>query len=112
MTFFNFNILNINSLECLSMNNQECKERPKIINTNNNETVFYPYSIKVNKCNGSCNNINEPYAKLSILDIIKKINVKVFNLMSRINETRQMIWHETCKYVCRLISSICNRRQI
>ena len=77
------------------MNNRERKERRKIINTNNNETAFYPYSIKVNKCNGSCNSINDPYAKLSILDIIKNINVKVFNLMSRINETRKMIWHET-----------------
>ena len=32
--------------------------------------------------------------------------------MSRINETRQIIWHETCKYVCILISAVCNSRQI
>ena len=36
MTFFNFNPLNVNSLECVSMNNQECKKRTKIININNN----------------------------------------------------------------------------
>ena len=79
------------------MNNQECKARPKIINVNNNEPVFYPYSIKVNKCSGSYSNINDPYAILCVLGIIKNINVKVFNLMSRINET---IWHETCKCIC------------
>ena len=79
------------------MNNQECKARPKLIDVNNNEPVFYPHSIKVNKRSGSCSNINDPYAKLCVRDIIKNINVKVFNLMSRINETRQMIWHETCK---------------
>ena len=39
------------------MNNQECKARPKIIDVNSNEPVFYPYSIKVNKCSGSCSNI-------------------------------------------------------
>ena len=72
------------------MNNQECKARPKIIDDNNNESVFYPYSIKVNKCSGSCSNINDPYGKLCVPDIIKNINVKVFNLMSRINETRKM----------------------
>ena len=71
------------------MNNQECKA--KIINVNNNEPAFYPYTIKVNKCSGSCSNINDPYAKLCVPDIIKNVNVMVFNLMSRINETRQII---------------------
>ena len=49
MTFLSPNVLRVNSLECISMNNQECKARRKIININNNEPVFYPYSIKVNK---------------------------------------------------------------
>ena len=91
MTFFNFNVLNSNSLECVSMKNQVCKTRPKIIDVNSNEPVFYPYSIKVHKCRGSCNNINNPYAKLCVPDIIKNVNVKIFNLMSRINETRHII---------------------
>ena len=97
MTFFSFNILNINSLECVSMNNQEYKVRPKIINTNNNEPVFYLYSVKISKCSRKSG---------------KHINAKLFNLMSKINETRQMIWHETCKCVCRLTKSVCNSRQI
>ena len=94
------------------MNNQESKARPKIIDVNNNEPVFYPYSIKVNKYSGSCSNINDPYAKLFVTDIIKNINVKVFNLMSRINEARQITWHETCKCVCTLTSAVYNSRQI
>ena len=83
-----FNLSYVNSLECVSMSNQECKARPKIIDVNNNEPVFYPFSIKVNKCSGNFNNINNPYTKLCVPDIVKNINVKVFNLMSRINETR------------------------
>ena len=78
---------------------------------NSNEPVFYPYSIKVNKCGGSCNNIKIPYVKLCFPDIIKTINVRVFNLMSRVNETRHIIWQETCKCVCRLTASICNSKQ-
>ena len=74
--------------------------------------MFYPYNIKVNKFSGSCNNINNPYAKLCVPDIVKNINVVVFNLMSRINETRLMIWHGTCKCICRLAPSVCNSRQI
>ena len=94
------------------MSNQERKARPKIIDVNNNEPVFYPYSIKVNKCTGSCNNINDPYAKICVPNIIKSTNAKVFNLISRINKTGQIIWHETCKCVCSLISAVCNSRQI
>ena len=77
-------------LKFLSMNNQECRIRPEIININSNEPIFYPYSIKVNKCSGSCNNINDPYSKLCVPDVVKNINVKVFNLMSRTNETRHI----------------------
>ena len=106
-----FSTLKINVLECISMINQECKARPIIIDVNNNEPVFYPYSIKVNKCSGSCNTINDPFAKLCVPDIAKNINVKIFNLMSKINETRQIIWHETCKCICRLTSAICNSKQ-
>ena len=49
-----------NALKCVLMNNQECKIRTKIIDINNNEPLFYPFSSSVNKCN----NINDPYAKL------------------------------------------------
>ena len=90
-TFFNLSY--VDSLECTSMSNQECKGIPKMIDVNNNKRVFYPYSIKVNKYSGSCSNIDDPYAKLCIPDIIKNRNVKVFNLMSRIKETRQILWH-------------------
>ena len=60
MTFFSYNVLNVNSIECVSMNNQECKIRSEIINVNTNEPMFYPYSIKINKCKGSCNIIIDP----------------------------------------------------
>ena len=93
------------------MNNQECKIRPEIINLNTNEPLFYPYIIKINKCKGRCNTINDSYAKICFPDDIKNINVKVFNLMSRTNETRHIKWHKTCKCKCRLDVSVCNNKQ-
>ena len=71
MMFFGCSVLNINPLRCVSMNNQECKIRPKIINVNSNEPSFYPYSIKINKYSGSCKNINDLYAKLCVPDVVK-----------------------------------------
>ena len=70
------------------MNNQECKVKPQIINLNRDEPAFFPFSIKTSKCSGSCSNINNPYAKLCVSDVVKNLNVKVFNLISRTNETR------------------------
>ena len=78
-------------LSCISMNNQACIVRPEIVNVNSNEAAFYPFSIKTSKCNGSCNNINDPYAKICVPDVVKDLNVKVFNLMLRTNETRHKI---------------------
>ena len=72
---------------------------------------FFHFSIKTSKCSGRCNSINDPYAKLRLHDVVKNLNVKVFNLMSRINETRHIEWHETSKCKCRLNSSVSNTKQ-
>ena len=93
------------------MKTSECKLRPEIISINSNNPMFYPFSIKVNKCNGNCNDINDPYARICVSDSVKNLNVKVFNLMSRTNETKQIKWHEKCKCICRLDKIICNNKQ-
>ena len=66
---------------CISMNNQACQVRPETINLNSNEPVFYPFSIRTSECSGSCNNINDPYTKTCVPDVVKNLNVKVFNLI-------------------------------
>ena len=82
-------LLNItNALDCISMKNQECKIRPEIVNINSNNPIFYPFSVKINRCNGNCNNINDPYAKICVSDTVKKLNVKVFSLMTLTNKTK------------------------
>ena len=39
-------LTSVNSLSCISMNNQECKVRPQIVNVNSDKTVLFPFSIK------------------------------------------------------------------
>ena len=84
------NLLNSTRLKCISMNNQKCKVRSELINVNSDEPIFYPFSIKRSICRGSCNNINDPYAKMCVPDDVKNLNVKVFNLMSRTNKARHI----------------------
>ena len=59
----------INLLICISMKNQECQVRPQILNVNGDDLVFFPYSIK-----SSCNNLNNPLAKLCVPDVVKNLN--------------------------------------
>ena len=79
---------NASSLSCISVINQECKTRPQIVNVNSNNPIFYPFSIKISQCSGNCNNINDSYSKICVPDDVTNVNIKVFNLMSRTNETR------------------------
>ena len=67
MTFFSFNVLSPNSLKYVSMKNQDCKVSKEVINGNTN----YPFSVKVKKCSGNCNNISDPCAKLCVPDVVK-----------------------------------------
>ena len=110
MMFFG-SLSSVNPLECVSMNNQKCKVRPEIVDVNSNEPSFYPFSIKRSKWSGSCNNINDLYAKLCVSDVVKNLNIKTFNLMSRTNETRHIKWYEMCNCKCRLDASVCNNKQ-
>ena len=98
-------------MSCISRKNQKCKTRSQVINVNGDEPVVFRFSIETSKCSGSCNNINYPYAKICVPDIVKNLNVKVFNLMSRTNETRFIEWHETCKCECKFGENVSNNKQ-
>ena len=55
--------------------------------------------------------INYPYAKLCVPGIIKYLNVKVFILMSRTNETKFIEWNDICKCECKFGENVCNNKQ-
>ena len=114
MKFFSCNVLNANPfcaspLKWISMNNQEYKVRPQTFYVNSDEPVVFHFSIKT--CSGSGNNINDPYAKMGVLGVVENENARVFNLVSKTNETRHIKWYETCKYKCRLDAIVCNNKQ-
>ena len=76
MKFFGCNMSDLNSLnaiplKCVSVNKHKCIIRPEIVNINRNELLFYRYSIKINECSGSCNNINYPYSNYVFLILLK-----------------------------------------
>ena len=109
-----FSIIKTKVLECVSVVNQKCMPRPKILDVNEGvgEALFYPYNVLVNKSSESCNTFDNPIAKLRVSGIAKRVNMQVHNFLMNLNETRNVLWHESCKCVCKLNSSVCNNKQI
>ena len=73
--------------------------------------MTFTYKLKVDRRVGSCNNLTSPYSKVCVLDIVKNISVKVFDLISQQNELRQVSFHKSCKCDCLLNESVCNDKQ-
>ena len=109
-----FSIIKTKALECVSVVNQKCMPGPKILDVNEGigEALFYPYKVLENKCSGSCNTLDNPMSKICVPKIIKNVNMQVYNFLMRLNETRNVLWHESCKCICKLRSSVCNYKQI
>ena len=85
LTIILFSISKVKTLECVSVVNQKCMPRPKILDVNESvgKALFYPYNVLVNKCSGSCYTLDNPMAKLCVPNIIKRINMKVFDFLMR-----------------------------
>ena len=98
----------VNSLKCIAVKNRECKAREVVVKS---EHMTFLYDIKVSRCSGNCNNITNPYAKVCVPDIIKNVTVKIFDLMTLTNKTRQVIFHESCKCICRLDLIVFSKKQ-
>ena len=114
LTISLFSILKVRALECVSVVNQKCIPRPKILDVNEGvgEALFYLYNILVNKCIGSCNILDNPMAKLCVPNVIKRVNMQIYNVLMMLNESSNVLWHESCKCICKLNSSVCNNKQI
>ena len=93
LTISLFSIIKTKALDCVSVINQKCMPRPKILNVNERigEALFYPYNILVNKCSGSCDTLDSPMSKICVPKIIKNVNMKVYNFLMRLNETRNVL---------------------
>ena len=81
-----FNIIKTKALECVSVVNQKCMPRPKILDVNEGvgEALFYPYNVLVNKCSGSCNTLDNPLSKICVAKIVKNVNMQVYNFLMRL----------------------------
>ena len=73
--------------------------------------MTFPYEITVDKCVGSCNDVDNPYFKVCLPGIVKNVSVKVFDLMSQKNVLRNVSFHKNCKCGYLLDEKVCNNKQ-
>ena len=85
LTISLFSVIKTKALEFVSVVNEKCMPRPKILDVNEGvgEALFYPYNVQVNKCSGSCNTLDNPMAKLCVSNVIKRVNMQVYNFLMR-----------------------------
>ena len=73
--------------------------------------MTFPYKIKVDKCVGSCNDVENPYYKVCLPDVVKNISVKSLDLISGKSVLKNISFHQSCKCGCLLDEKVCNNKQ-
>ena len=53
-------------IESVSLNHRLCQVRPKLVDINSNEPIYYPFTVTVNKCGGCCNTFDDTYAQICL----------------------------------------------
>ena len=97
------------------LNNQKCMTQPTHINLNPNkyslEFQYYPFAVRLDGCAGSCNTLNYLSNKVCVPTKTKDLNLSMFNIITRINESKTLTKHISCEFKCRFDGKKCNSDQ-
>ena len=86
-----------NHTKCILLSNQKWKIQPTLINLHPNEysQEFHdsPFSVKLDRCAGSCNTIIDLSSKACVPNKTEDLNLCVFNMSTRINESKTVLYN-------------------
>ena len=104
-----------NHTKCISWSNQKCMTQPTLINLYSNEYSqefhYYPFAVKLDRCAGSCNTLNDLSNKVCVPNKTEDLNLSVFNMITGINESKTLTKHISCECKCRFDRRKCNSDQ-
>ena len=104
-----------NYTKCVSWSNQKCTIQPTLINLHPNEYSkeyhYYPFAVKLDRCVGSCNTLNDLSNKVCIPNETEDLNLSMFKMITGINELKTLTKHISCKCKCRFDGRKCNSYQ-
>ena len=88
-----------NHTKCIPLSNQKCEIHHTFINLHpdqyRQEFHYYAFTVKLDKCVGSCNTVNDLSNKVCVPNKMEDLNLGMFNIMIGINElkTLKSIYH-------------------
>ena len=65
------------------------------------ELHYYLFAVKLDKCVGSCNTLNDLSNKVCVLNKTADLNLSVFNMITGINGSKSLTKHISCECKCR-----------
>ena len=110
------NIVNAsNHTRCVSLSNQKCKIQPTLINLHPNEYSqefhYYPFAVKLDRCAGSCNTINDLSNKACVPNKTEDLNLSIFNMITGTNEWKTLPKHISYECKCKFDEIKCKLNQ-
>ena len=93
------------------MNNQPFMVRPTPIDLNHDKLDYYPFIMSMNRCNESCSLFQDPVGKIWILIKMEDVDLKVFNMIKGVNESKTLAKHISCERRCTFDGRKCNSGQ-
>ena len=89
-----------NHTKCVSLSNQKCEIQPTLINLYPNEYGqefhYYPFAVKLDRCAGSCNTLNDLSNKVCVPNKTEDLYLSMFNIITGINESKKLTNHISC----------------
>ena len=94
-----------NHTKFVSLGNQKCEIQPALINSHPNEYSKkldnYPFTVKLDRCVGSFNTLNDLSSKVCVPNKTEDLNLTVFNMITGINESKTLTKHTSCQCKCK-----------
>ena len=104
-----------NHTKCVLLSNQKCMIQPTLINLHPNEYSqefhYCPFAVKLDRCVGSCNTLNNLSTKVCGPNKTEDLILSVFNTITGINESKTLTKHISCKCNRRFKGKKCNSDQ-
>ena len=105
-----------NHKKCVSLSNQRCLSQRTLINLHPNEYCqefhYYPFAVKLDRRVGSCITFNDLYNRGCIPNKTEDLNLRVFNMITGINDSKTLTKHLSCKCKCKFDGRKCNSDQL
>ena len=94
-----------NHTKCVSLSRQKCKIQPTLINLHpneyNQELHYYPFAVKLDRCVGSCNTVNDLSNNVCVPNKTEDLNLNVSNMIRGRNESKMLTKHVSCECKCK-----------